>query len=569
MLYCSRAVGLNEYMQSETRNCQNCKNQFTIEPEDFDFYKKMDVPAPTFCPDCRFKQRAVWRNEMMLYSRTCNLCDKSTLSMYHPKSPYVIYCQDCWMSDKWDPFSYGQNYNFNKPFFEQFNELLRAVPKFGIYASNEMGPNINSEYTNFAGGSKDCYLVFNSSPQNENCAYGRGLSYCRDVFDSYFLSKTERAYEAINVHESSTVSWAQDVTGCINSFYLLNCSGCQNCFGCVNLRQKTYYFLNQPLTKKEYEKRVNEIRGSYQRMEEFKMRFEKLAISLPRRENANLKNLNSTGNYIFESKNCFNSFEIESCENSQYLFAVKFAKDSYDLIGHGRMSELLLEGVAVGTSQRVLGSWWVMGSHDVEYSFALRSGENCIGCDGVHNAKFAVLNKQYPEEEYKKIRAHIVTELKEKGLYGMYFPKELALFAYNETIAQDNFPLTKEVAITQGFRWQNELQKTSGRETLKSDKIPDHIKDVPDTITKEILSCITCGRNYKIILAELQLYRNMLLPIPRQCFYCRHQDRIRRRGPMKIFDRVCTNCKKEIKTTYSPDRPEIVYCEACYQQEVV
>ena len=27
-------------MQAETKNCQNCKNDFTIEPEDFAFYEK-------------------------------------------------------------------------------------------------------------------------------------------------------------------------------------------------------------------------------------------------------------------------------------------------------------------------------------------------------------------------------------------------------------------------------------------------------------------------------------------------------------------------------------------------
>jgi len=28
-------------MQPETKNCQNCKQGFTIEPEDFAFYEKM------------------------------------------------------------------------------------------------------------------------------------------------------------------------------------------------------------------------------------------------------------------------------------------------------------------------------------------------------------------------------------------------------------------------------------------------------------------------------------------------------------------------------------------------
>lgn len=38
----------------ETKTCQNCKTRFTIEPEDFVFYEKIGVPAPTFCPECDF-----------------------------------------------------------------------------------------------------------------------------------------------------------------------------------------------------------------------------------------------------------------------------------------------------------------------------------------------------------------------------------------------------------------------------------------------------------------------------------------------------------------------------------
>jgi len=38
--------------QSENRICQNCKSDFIIELEDFSFYEKMKVPAPTFCPYC-------------------------------------------------------------------------------------------------------------------------------------------------------------------------------------------------------------------------------------------------------------------------------------------------------------------------------------------------------------------------------------------------------------------------------------------------------------------------------------------------------------------------------------
>ena len=178
------------------------------------------------------------------------------------------------------------------------------------------------------------------------------------------------------------------------------------------------------------------------------------------------------------------------------------------------------------------------------------------------------MNKQYTKEEYERLREKIIKELKEKDLYGLMMPQELAPFAYNETIAHDNMPLSKEEALAQGFRWEDDIQKTKGKETLQPEKIPDHIRDVQDSITSEILKCIDCNRNYKIINQELLFYRKMNIPIPRKCFYCRHQDRIIRRGPYKFWNRSCAKCQKSIMANYAPERPEIVYCEKCYQQEV-
>jgi len=40
------------------------------------------------------------------------------------------------------------------------------------------------------------------------------------------------------------------------------------------------------------------------------------------------------------------------------------------------------------------------------------------------------------------------------------------------------------------------------------------------------------------------------------------------RNPRKLYTRNCDKCGKEIQTTYAPERPEIVYCENCYNKEV-
>lgn len=489
--------------------------------------------------------------------------------MFNPTSPYIVYCNDCWASDKWDPYAYATDYDPNKKFFNQLQELLLKVPQSATYSTSSTGPNINSEYANFAGGNKDGYLIFNSGPGNENCAYARGIIDSRDAYDVYYGHEIENVYETVNVNKSSGVVYGQNASDCIDSRFILNCSNCQNCFGCVNLRHKSYYFFNEPFKREEWQKRVSEIAGSFSKTEEAKKKFIDLSLTFPRRENNNLKTDNCLGDYIFESKNCLDSFEVSFAENVNHSFSVKRAHDSNDMIGHCRNSELLYNGVGVGAgSSNVICSWRVEASQNVTYSFCTRQSTDCFGCDGIKNGKFVILNKKYTKDEYEKIKSKIIDELKADDVYGDFFPPELSFFAYNESISQDNVPLTKAEAIKEGFRWEDNMQKTEDKETIKPEEIPDHIKDVPNSILNEVLACVDCRRNYKLIQRELDFYRKMIIPIPRRCWNCRFTDRIVRRGPYKFFERKCAKCEKGIHTNYSPERSEIVYCEDCFKKEV-
>ena len=211
-------------MKNEIKNCKKCSQNFILEKDDLSFYEKMKVPVPKVCPDCRFKMRAMFRNERTLYNQNCGLCHRSIITMYNTNSPYIIYCNDCWLSDKWDPYSYAINYDSTKPFFDQLKALVLKVPKSATYSSIATGPNINSEYTNFAGGNRNCYLLFNSGPNNEDCAYSRGIIDSRDVFDIYYADKIENSYECVNIHKSTGIVFGQNVSDCIDSRFVLNCS---------------------------------------------------------------------------------------------------------------------------------------------------------------------------------------------------------------------------------------------------------------------------------------------------------------------------------------------------------
>jgi hypothetical protein len=188
----------------------------------------------------------------------------------------------------------------------------------------------------------------------------------------------------------------------------------------------------------------------------------------------------------------------------------------------------------------------------------------------IKKGEYFILNKKYSKDEYRKIYTEIVNNLKKEGKYGEFFPKEIMLFGYNETTAMEEFPLTKEEAISQGFKWEDTERGTYHKETKQWKDIPDDINDLNFDVTKEIFICLECNKNYRIIQNEFLFYKKLNIPIPRNCPECRHFKRMSLRGPNKLWHRKCMKegCSNEFKTSYAPDRPEIIYCERCYQQEV-
>src|SRR3989344_6363911 len=144
-------------MNRESRKCQNCRQEFWIEPDDFGFYEKINVPPPTFCPDCRQQRRMTWRNDYNFYKRECALCNNKILSIYSGDKPAPVYCPKCWWGDKWDARGFGKSVDINKPFFPQFKELLDRVPALAILNDDGIA-SANCRYTNYFPLGKNCYI---------------------------------------------------------------------------------------------------------------------------------------------------------------------------------------------------------------------------------------------------------------------------------------------------------------------------------------------------------------------------------------------------------------------------
>lgn len=525
----------------------------------------MDVPPPTLCQDCRLLRRLTWRVERTLYFRTCDLTGQKTLSVFAPASPYKVYCYDAWQSDKWNALDYGRPFDFSRPFFEQFAELIKAVP---LMALNAQGLQ-NCDYVNQCGWSKNCYLTIEAD-QNEDTLYGYRVFYVKSCVDNTEIVRSERCYECIDSENCFRLFWSQLCRQCSESAFLFDCRGCTYCFGCVGLRNKQYCIWNEQLSKEEYTARLAKLDlQDPTQLAEVKKKFEELKLQFPRKAFIGAMNENVDGNYIYESKDSHDSYNIRNCRDCRYCHMVRDSKDCMDYFVWGDSAEKIYESECCGHNihnLRFCCDCWD-GVHDLTYCYqCVRGTENCFGCVGVQRGRYCILNKQYTKEEYEELVPRIIEHM--GGQYGEFFPANISPYSYNETTAQDFFPKTKDEVLEEGLSWRDNLPFTTGKETLTWDKIPASIEEVPDSITNEILACEATGRNFRIIKQELEFYREMELPLPRLHPDERHKRRMLMRNPNRTWDRMCMKCRTPIKTTYAPERPEKVYCEKCYLEAV-
>lgn len=515
--------------KSETKSCQNCKNDFIIEPDDFSFYEKIKVPPPTFCPDCRRQRRMSWRNDFTFYNRNCDFCQKGIISLYSQDKPEVVYCNKCWWSDSWDPFIYGRTFNFSKSFFEQFRELQTSVPIISLMNDNNIG-SINSEYTQNEAYAKNCYMV-SMAWKNEDCLYSYGISgpQAIEIVDSMDIFQSERIYESIFLNKSYDCSFCYYSANLVSCNFCLDCRNLSNSFMCVGLNEGEYLFKNQKYSKEEYEKILDSYNlNSYYGQQKAIAEFEEFCKNFAEREPYMINCVNCVGDGLLNSKNAQKVFTARRCHNVKFFENGNDIKDGYDMLVGGE-NELCYEGITPDNDTKTLFSIFSYKNNEVTYVEHCYSSFELFGCVGLKHAQYCILNKQYSKEEYFDLKNKIIQHMKKTGEWGEFFPSKYSHFAYNETIAQDNFPLQKEEILAKSWSWKEDLQKTTGKETILIQALPDKIKDVNNELQNEILKCIECDRNYKIINQELTFYKKMLLPIPRKCFYCRHKNRIQKR----------------------------------------
>ena len=427
------------------------------------------------------------------------------------------------------------------------------------------------------------------------------------MIDSYTVSNSNNSYELVNCESVSDSQFVSDSNSCVNVYYSDNLQNCSECIACSSLKNKKYCVFNKEYDKETYfEIKKLLLSGSFTARQKLYEKYKNFTKGIPKKFIHEIRTENVSGDYIFNSKNVHNSFEIDGAENVRHsqMLELPQVTDSMDYSNWGDGASLVYEAVNSGSGLHSVKFCvnCLLSVSNTEYSLDVFSSSNVFASVSVKKGQNIILNKEYSEKEFLELKEKIIKDMNERpyiarsGLpykYGEFFPPELSPFYANETVLFDYFPeLDFEELANLGFKIKKKESRAVAPEILSKD-LPDNIKDINSDIVGKIIECANanknldhCKRAFKITSFELDFYKKHNIPLPRFCPACREKDRLKRKNPWHLKKASCAcegvhakkyknkyehkhgknKCQNEFYTAYNTDK-NIIYCKDCYEDE--
>ncbi len=277
--------------------------------------------------------------------------------------------------------------------------------------------------------------------------------------------------------------------------------------------------------------------------------------------------------------NSFNSAFVTDCDavrDCRYCAINHNCQDCYDYDSWGENASLVYESEECGRNiSKVWFCLWCWENvYDCRYCYYCIWCSNCFACVGLRNKSYCIFNKQYTKEEYESLVGKIVEAMKVSGEWGEFFHPSMSAFGYNETVAYEYYPMTKQEA--EG-RWYKRLDvnydpvipewvrvsQVAGLSVEENKALRDG-----DSITKEIFICADSKRPYRLVSLEVDFYKKHDISLPANHPDIRYAKRLQLRPWRQLFLRKCDATGQEMIAVYPPEYTGKVYCEEAYEKAI-
>lgn len=591
----------------ERRTCKRTGEEFPIFQLQKDIEDTMGVTyQQNLSPASIFRSICMFRNERHLYKNTSQKSGKSVIAMYPSESGVNVYDtpefreSDFILPGKDVPTDIHEATKI-------FNDLLSSIPKQGrINDRNE-----NAEYANYVGSSKNIYMSFIIYYESQDVYYSYAAIPGKDIMDCSYVTRVDLAYEGINLFDSYGIFFCLNINNSQNCYFSIDLDNCHHCLFCHNLRGKAYHIYNKEYTKEEFEQYFSQMKKhmkTHTGLQIYIVEYEQILASALYKHVNQINSQNCAGDALIGCNQSILVFDSHASNESVNIWWWPFEKClnmiwwCADYVVNSWRIGAGLEGES---SSKILGCYNVYTSHNIITCQDLIGCSNMLLCCGLKNKEYCILNRQFSKEEREKTSKILIHQMKEAGTYWAPPVHTLSSFPYNDTTANDLFPIKSivigdqttivnpngegSVTILQPDQFISDAILDLGGEekieirrrtrdveinipenaaTILAKDIPDNIDDVQDDILDKIIICEISGRPFRIIAQELAFYRKHGMPIPHRHHDVRWHARKDKRTLRNLYVRTCDACSAEILSVYDSKATHKVYCEDCYNKEI-
>ncbi len=352
--------------------------------------------------------------------------------------------------------AYFWDYNLEKSFFENFQDFQDIFPFEHLF---QFTNNENSDFADGVFWAKNTYLSFIVGFMSENVAYS-ALCYnnIHNIYNSFHACvHCSNIYMSGGINESHNIFYSRYITNSSNIWFSTNLIWCHECIGCDGLENQQYMIKNVQYTKEDFAKKKQEILAD-------KESFENIYAHIRQKKWKNYASENVDGDYIVKSSNIENGswvVNIHDARNVVIANGANGSRDFYDGFDVGMNSDnfyaVMWAWSTTGWTGNLYCSLQITDSSWIYYSQYMLNCHHCLGCIGLKNQSYCILNKQYSKEEWEILAEKIFASMETDGTIGKFFPASMCPFYFNDTMAYVFDPsFTKEEIENAGYLWRDE-----------------------------------------------------------------------------------------------------------------
>jgi hypothetical protein len=356
------------------------------------------------------------------------------------------------------------------------------------------GKNVNESFgvESVSNISKSSLVLFSGS--SSGCFASEFVTNSTNIGSSLLVDGSDSCLSSYALRDCKRLAYSANCTHCNDSYFIANCVDSNFCILSSGLQGQEYYVGNEFVGKEGFEKALLELElHTSAGIELARSKFNKLVP----RDSIKLRDFLNTGK---NSSNIFSGVSISNC--ADLVGYSGEIKNSVLCVDCGDKAERLFN--CIRCSDNV---------SDLTYCFDCKNSRELIGCVGIEGGEYLILNQQYSKSEYFKLKDEIITLLKRKRNWGVPMGFKFSDFAYNGSLAQHLFPLTRVQVGMFEIMWDEDVETLMVDRLLNSPEILEQIQDTPTKLAESIESsdgvfvCELSGRLFRFLPGELNLHQ--------------------------------------------------------------